>query len=313
MQLISIIVPVYNGEKYLNRCLKSICTQTYRDLEIVIVDDGSQDNSRIICEDWAKHDERIRVFSQKNSGVSSARNKALEIARGDLIMFVDCDDYMFPEMCFTMFSKLEKSNADCVVCGTKESFDGLWASDRDVDYQSLPEFKSDFPYWVKTELFAPPWNKIYRRELIKELFPENLSFGEDLIFNLNYLNSCSRISVIKDVPYFHEKENEQSLVNKVYPNRLLEIEKIHCALSSFVGAPCKQVDDKGLREVSVYLLALIKSNNYSEWRNRIKLWAKSSFINRVDIFRSAISFKQKILLVLVRMRAWWIIDKVLIK
>ena len=168
--------------------------------------------------------------------------------------------------------------------------------------------KDDFPFWIKSELFAPPWNKIYRRNLIKDKFPEDISFGEDLIFNLKYLNSCSRISIIKDAPYFHEKENGLSLVNRVYPNRLWEIETIHYELSLFVGQQNKQVDNKGLKDISVYLFAIIKSDNYLEWRSAIKKWAESSFINNVELLGSSISLKQKLLLALVRMRMWKLIE-----
>ena len=309
--MISVIVPVYNSDKYLSRCLASICAQTYRDLEVIIIDDGSTDNSWAICQEWAYRDNRIRLFHQQNAGVSSARNKALSVSKGEFVMFVDSDDYMLPEMCRIMLSKMEAADADCVVCGTLENNGGKWTSEKAVDYQSLKAFKAEFAYWVTTELFSPPWNKLYRQSLIKSRFPEDVSFGEDLIFNLNYLSSCSRISVIKDALYFHEKGNEMSLVNRVYPNRLWEIEFVYGELCNFVGQPSDSIINKCLRDISVYLFAIIKNEKYSEWKNSLRDWAMKSFINNVHIFRSSVGNKQKALLCIAKLGMWRVIEALL--
>ena len=114
---VSIIVPVYNVEKYLDKCIESIVNQTYRNIEIILVDDGSPDKCPEICNEWAKKDDRIKVIHKENGGLSSARNAALEIAQGDYITFVDSDDWIENDMIQSMLTCAAKNDADIVCCG----------------------------------------------------------------------------------------------------------------------------------------------------------------------------------------------------
>jgi glycosyltransferase involved in cell wall biosynthesis len=209
--IISIIVPFYNAEKYLDRCIRSILSQTYKDYEIVLVNDGSSDGSLRICQEYANENNNISLVSQDNSGVSAARNRGLSVAKGEYVMFVDSDDYMLPQMCEIMVDAVEEKNADLVVCGTTETWGGVWAPNRDVDYSSLASFKSDFIEHLTSELLSPPWNKIYRRELIKDVFETSSSFGEDLMFNLQYLAKIQAISVVDMIPYYYVIDNPTSI------------------------------------------------------------------------------------------------------
>ena len=115
--LISIIVPVYNVEQYLSRCVDSLVNQTYHNIEIILVDDGSPDRSGEICDEYAKKDKRVKVIHQSNGGLSDARNTALDIAKGDYLMFVDSDDWIEPTMYEEMLSFMEKEQLDLVECG----------------------------------------------------------------------------------------------------------------------------------------------------------------------------------------------------
>ena len=198
MTKVSIIIPIYNAEKYLYRCLQSILSQKYNDWEAILVNDGSTDASLEICNSFLNNAElKFRLISQPNSGVSVARNEGLSHASGEYVMFLDSDDYMLPEMCEIMVNALETKNADIVVCGTTETWGELWAPDRDVDYHTLESFKKDFIEHLNSELLSPPWNKIYRRKLIKDMFDPSISFGEDLVFNLNYLKNCQSFWLTK--------------------------------------------------------------------------------------------------------------------
>lgn len=130
--MISVIMPVYNMEQYLERCLKSVVKQTYSNLEILLINDGSSDKSGDICEQWAKQDRRIRVFHKENGGLSDARNWGLEYAKGEYLCFVDSDDYMEPDMLEKLLNALEKNAAEIAVCNfVYEYLDGQGCQNRE--------------------------------------------------------------------------------------------------------------------------------------------------------------------------------------
>lgn len=308
--MISVIVPIYNAEQFLDRCLNSIVGQSYSCLEIILIDDGSQDASLQICNRYAQIDKRIKVFSQVNSGVSTARNNGLSYARGEYIMFVDSDDYMFPQMCEIMLNTIETKKSDLVVCGTTETWGGLWAPDRNADYQTLDSFKRDFIEHLNSELLSPPWNKIYRRELIKDMFDASISFGEDLVFNLNYLKNCQRVSFIKSAPFYHEKANENSLVNRIYPSRLIEIEKVHSTVVGFYESDDPKLHQKYVRDILVYFRAILKSKNCSkrDKREQLNIWASSCQLNKISFKELQINWKDKLLLICAKLRLWTLVE-----
>ena len=312
--MISVIIPIYNAEKYLDRCIQSVLSQTFKEIEIILVDDGSNDSSLQICQSYADMYADIKVIAQKNSGVSSARNAGIAKAKGEYVMFVDSDDYMLPEMCEIMVNAVKRKHADIVVCGTTETWGGLWAPQKEVDYYNLDSFKNAFIDHLTSELLSPPWNKIYKRNLIKVLFDTSISFGEDLIFNLRYLNNCQRISFITEAPFYHEKANDQSLVNRVYPSRLIEIEKVHSTVLEFYNGNDINIHCKYLRDVLVYSMAIVKNVNYSlrEIRKYLDEWIHSSHLNYININKVSLKWNNKLLLGLLKWRMW-VIVKVIIK
>ena len=261
---ISVIVPVYNTEKYLHRCIDSILSQTFTDFELLLINDGSKDSSGAICDEYAAKDNRVRVFHKENGGVSSARNLGLDNAQGEWIAFVDSDDYMFPDMLERMLSALELKKSDIVICGTTETGGGYWKPIADRDY-SIEELKTDFVYILHTELLSPVWCKIYSRDKIGDIrFKNDVSFGEDLMFNLQYLAICEKISFLEDSPFYHEKGNDVSLVVKFNRNRLLDIEKVWIVVDDF-SADKGGLYKKYLRDIVVYTRQLFKSElNFSE-------------------------------------------------
>lgn len=168
--MISVILSIYNAEDCLERCVNSVLRQSFRNIEIILIDDGSTDQSNILCDEYAKNDSRIKVVHKKNGGVSSARNKGLEIASGEYIMFLDSDDTFAPHACEVLLKIITEKKADCVICGTKEPDGNKWAPSKNLDYTSFDDFKNDFTEWLDTELLSPIWNKIYKRENISKLF-----------------------------------------------------------------------------------------------------------------------------------------------
>lgn len=121
--MISIIIPVYNVEQYLDKCLQSVIHQTYQDIEIILVDDGSSDNSGILCDKWQEKDSRIKVIHKSNGGVSNARNVAIEQANGEYLMFIDSDDIVSDDLCKVLFEMLKNNNADISICNATHIFD----------------------------------------------------------------------------------------------------------------------------------------------------------------------------------------------
>lgn len=214
--LISVIVPVYNVEEYLPQCLDSICTQTYKDLEIILVDDGSTDSSGAICDQWAEKDPRIRVIHKKNGGVSAARNEGLKAATGALIGFVDSDDWVEPDM----YEKMKKrmGSADVVMSGF---FDYPYG----MDCQAIPRgIRAVRPCGYEGAVlqimsrdcyYCTLWNKLYRMKAVKKggrliQFDTALDFGEDEIWLLQVLKNSKKITFLPE-PLYHWRRREGSI------------------------------------------------------------------------------------------------------
>ena len=185
MKTISVIIPVYNTEKELPKCLKSICDQTYKDLEIICIDDGSTDGSSQVLDEFSMKDNRIKVVHQKNGGESNARNTGLKMASGEYIAFCDCDDWIDTDMYEILARELNCENIDMV--------GGSWYKETDVYSQEirnqLPVNSAAFTreellkYLYKRDSyrgFAYMWNKLYKREILKDKFGKLLLFDEDL-------------------------------------------------------------------------------------------------------------------------------------
>ena len=210
---ISIIIPVYNAEKYLNECIASACKQTFRNLEIILVDDGSKDNSLEICKSWAARDERILVIHKENGGVSSARNTGLEAATGDYIAFLDSDDYLDPDIFQKAAEIIEKQNG--APCLYKFGFSVL----KDEQRSPGPELHCDgitreellsyaiYPNSKKHALgnfFRAVWASLFDARILRAegiRFPEDIYLGEDALFMMRYLKHVETARIIDSRGY----------------------------------------------------------------------------------------------------------------
>ena len=219
-ELVSIIIPIYNASSSIERCLKSILNQTYKKLEILCVDDGSLDDSIDIIEELKKNDDRIKIIKKTNGGVSSARNAGLDYAVGKYVQFVDSDDAIEPSMVETLVYNMEKNEVDFIICGYNlNSIDDTCCLNRKI-YSNRKEFYEDFITIYQSTYLNPPWNKLYIRELIKCRFDEDMSLGEDLMFNLNYLDNIKKILIIPECLYIYSIDNENSLTRKYHNNSI---------------------------------------------------------------------------------------------
>lgn len=213
-QKISVIVPVYKVEPYLRRCLDSIVNQTYRKLEIILVDDGSPDNCGMICDEYAAKDERVRVIHQKNAGLSAARNAGLRIASGDCLGFVDSDDWVELEMFETLLNGLQDIGADIAVCGRYEEY-----KDHKVPY-CWPEVQVLDTEHAVGELLKNDrlqnlvWDKLYRRELFEEIwFPEGKTFEDMAVMHWLFLRAKKVVCL--PVVMYHYLHRAGSIVGDI--------------------------------------------------------------------------------------------------
>lgn len=216
-KMISIIIPVYNVQEYLDKCICSIVNQTYSELELILIDDGSSDESGAICDKWALEDKRIHVIHQKNSGVSSARNTGLLIAKGDYISFIDADDYIENNMYEVMLHDAAKNKSDIVFCGYYE-VDGEKLIRVIPETTSMIDNKTAIKACV-TGWQLTVWNKIFKRSSIIDskgqliLFNEDLFVGEDAFWLTCVLLNAKKITCIKNAKYYYRINRAGSAVN----------------------------------------------------------------------------------------------------
>ncbi len=193
-ELISIIVPVYKVEKYLSKCLDSIISQTYKNLEIILVDDGSPDSSGKICDEYAIKDQRIQVIHKENGGVATARNCALDIAKGEYIGFVDSDDWIEPDMYEFLINNIKKYNADISMCGETIYENGeisVNKADGSVVEMDCNMAKKETVIGGSMGLI---WNKIYKKSVVENVrFSPEYGCSEDLLFVYQCVANSSKI------------------------------------------------------------------------------------------------------------------------
>lgn len=202
-KLVSVIIPAYNIEDYIGRCLDSIISQTYKNLEIIVVDDGSRDYTGEILDNYAKKDRRIKVIHKENGGVSSARNKGIEAAEGDYIGFIDGDDLIEPEMYKTLVDLLEEENADIAHCGYQMVFPDRIDYYHNTGKKKIQTTEEGLKDLLSGEMIEPGLvNKLYKKELIKNCrLNETVKINEDLLMNYQ-LFKLSQKSVYYDItPY----------------------------------------------------------------------------------------------------------------
>lgn len=228
-KLISLIIPIYNAEKYLSNCIDSILNQTYSNIEVVLVNDGSTDRSGEICEEIKAEDSRVKVIHQKNSGPSAARNAGVLKSKGDYLQFVDADDHIESIMVEKLLSVCE-NEVDLVLCGYYINGEEVKENIPDDEgMHTLTEFISKFPVFFKKNLINSPGNKLYRTKIIKDnaiKFNKNINNGEDLLFNIEYIKHCRSISLVNLSLYHYNILTNPLSLTKKYKEGFFKSRKI---------------------------------------------------------------------------------------
>ena len=200
MILVSIIIPIYNSSKYLNKLLSDIVDQTYKNIEIILIDDGSEDNSLEICKNFQHKDERIKIISQKNQGVSSARNEGIECATGKCVTFIDSDDTVDKSFIEVLVNNVEN---DCLVK----------VNNKKINKNKLVARQEYLKEIISGKILGVSWGYLFERDLLKNInFDINTSYMEDTIFIVQYLFKVKKIKVLKERLYYHQN-NYNSLTN----------------------------------------------------------------------------------------------------
>lgn len=206
--LISVIVPVYNSENTIEKCLESICRQSYRNLEIIIIDDGSTDHTAEILEAWRLCDSRIRVMHQKNKGAAAARNYGLDILSGEWFSFVDADDEIEPLIYEKLYFSAVKMHSDIISASIKEIYKDNRIENHinEIDGETITGFQAlDFMLRYSGGIRTVVWDKLYRTERMKNIrFQEEYKYGEDTVFNFMALLKCKNYTKISYVGYIYD-------------------------------------------------------------------------------------------------------------
>lgn len=231
--IVSVIIPAYNSEKTIERCLRSVCNQDLREIEILVIDDGSIDNTAEIVLKLALADDRVKYVKKDNGGVSSARNCGLEMARGRYIAFADSDDYVLPNT-YTAMLKYMNDDVDLVISGFKVADSGVT---KDVypskDAVECSDWKDFFSETFTHYLWNTPWNKLFRRDRVTHKFDHNKHLGEDLKFILEYISVGRRVRYCQELLYVNDLSNENSL-SKNWLNKIIEEQENHLIIGNFI-------------------------------------------------------------------------------
>jgi glycosyltransferase involved in cell wall biosynthesis len=229
--LISVIVPVYNAEEYLPACLDSILKQDLREIEIIVIDDGSTDGSGKIADRYAKGDSRIQVIHQENAHLSASRNAGMQLATGEYIAFIDSDDWIETDMFSSMYKVAKREESDVVICSvtveyTKDNRIYFEKVNQEYTERDQKNFYSLFVELSKLHLFNYAWNKIYRAQILRD---QKLNFEveapfEDIAFNLQVLQSIGTISVLPNT-YYHYMRRDVATIISSYRPKFLEAHK----------------------------------------------------------------------------------------
>ena len=288
MPLISVIVPVYKVEPYLERCVNSIINQTYKNLEIILVDDGSPDNCGKICDELAIKDNRIRVIHKENGGLSSARNAGLDIATGDYITFVDSDDYIENDYLFYLLNALINSNSDIAICGMK-------TIDESEKIISIDAFLSNEIFNVK-EIFekillplkTAAWGKLFSKKIISNYrFPEKIIHGEDLVFLANLIENDTKFITVKHAFYFYLKR-KNSITTAKFSKK--SFDEVYCKdiAYSILKEKFPEYSEKAISWCAKARLNLIRKitiSNPDKYSDKIKEYKNWLFKNKKKFFK----------------------------
>ena len=296
LPLISVIVPVYNAEKTLRQCVDSVLGQDYRGFELLLIDDGSKDDSPAICDEYAAKDIRVKVFHKQNGGVSFARNLGLENARGKWVTFIDSDDYIS----MSYFDIIDERAEDILIKGYRKfGNNGIVGGRDDEDLLCMPAFSDFISRYITDTLLRGPVFKFYKRSLIGNLrFITDMKIGEDAWFVFNYLAKCKSFSVLPIGEYMVRLADEPDEV-KYAISVDYAVKSLNYLRDAYEGLVQAHHIDRG---IFLSYIGYFKRISQADWRQDKARWYDNPDVKALyDYVWPALSVKQKARLVASRM------------
>lgn len=289
MELISVIVPIYNVEEYLKRCIESIVNQTFKNLEIILVDDGSTDASGEICDKYAEKDTRIKVIHKKNGGLSSARNAGIDVAQGKYIAFLDSDDWIESNLYEYLYSLMKKNSASMAECDFIKAYDenikiSYKGDIQERIYNNIEALQRLYgEAYIKTTVV---WNKVYEKELFKDIrFPEG-KLHEDEFTTYKIIYKAKKV-IVSNIPMIYYRQREKSIMSGEFNEKRLDVLQAYKERISYMKDKNLDELDK-MTEASICsilrLLYIQTKESKIERRNEILIYLKSEMKNMYSQF-----------------------------
>ena len=247
IQQISVVVPIYKVEPYLDRCVESIVNQTYKNLEIILVDDGSPDRCPEMCDKWAQKDNRIRVIHKSNGGLSDARNVGMAIATGELMAFVDSDDWLAPDLYKHLYKRMQEDEGDIATCGVQM----IWENGENPRILTpagnciLNQMEAMQAIIDESWLKQPVWYKLYKTKLVQDiLFPVG-KYHEDVFWSYQAVGRANKVSVSDDIGYFYFQRSG-SIMGERYSLKRLDAIEGKCNRQKYMEQHFPELKSKAL-------------------------------------------------------------------
>lgn len=309
--LFTIIIPIFNAEKYLDRCIKSVLKQSYKDFQVILVDDGSKDRSGEICDFYAKHSSKITVIHKQNEGVSAARNDGIQVAEGDYIGFVDADDTIEEHCLMTLFQLLRSEHFDCVTFGINKIFvengkivSSVQDTHEEAFWRNPDELRRGIIELFPNMTIAPVWNKMYAKDIIKNKKFIEMKTGEDFLFNIEIITDISTFAVLNNCLYnYFRNKAERTRANNYTLKYIDDIEVTYkAALSLLRNWKIKQKDYYQIIDDIMY--GMFHNVLMALPRHEYKKSIRRPYVRKAILESKSHSWKEKIYKLLLLLKAF---------
>ena len=292
--LISVIVPVYKVERYLSRCIESVLQQTYKNFELILVDDGSPDNCGLICDEYAKVDNRIKTIHKANGGVSSARNRGIEVSKGEFIYFIDSDDWIPNNSLQLHVNAMQTNSVELTIASSEHRSLKITVGPFKNELIDLYDENLDLN-GILLKGYAP-WNILYSKEIIQKnniRFSEGMKYGEDTLFVREYLKYTKKIYTSSDIGYYYNRLNEKAATTKHY-EQIIEW-RLELLKSAWALLEQRLVENEKKIKAIHHLACIYFENCMTSWMN-IAHYNKSIVSEKIqkclDVFCPYLDFER---------------------